>query len=140
MGHRGYVQDYVGNILAFDTMTGKVIWKIHPGNGPTMGLVLDHGVLFSSTASNATIVAINATNGKTVWVSRVLGDPLLGYSIDSPPIVWKDYVIAGSGGSGLPPGLGFVKGNITAINRTNGQTIWNLDTTAGDWVRPGKIP
>lgn len=140
IGHKGYVQDYVGNIIAFDTSTGKVIWKIRAGNGPTMGLVFNHGVIFSSTASNSSIVAINATNGEIKWVSKVLGDPLLGYSIDSAPIVWKDYVIAGSGGSGLPPGLGIVKGNVTAINRTNGEIIWNLDTTAGAWVKLGKTP
>ena len=49
-------------------------------------------------------------------------------------------MIAGSGGSGLPPGLGIVKGNVTAINRTNGEIIWNLDTTAGAWVNLGKTP
>ena len=140
IGHKGYVQDYVGNIIAFDTLTGKIIWKIHIGNGPTMGLVFNHGIIFSSTASNSSIVAINATNGEIKWVSKVLGNPLLGYSVDSPPIVWKNYVIAGSGGSGLPPGLGMVKGNVTAINSINGEIIWNLDTTAGDWVKLGKTP
>jgi glucose dehydrogenase len=49
-------------------------------------------------------------------------------------------VIAGSGGSGLPPGLGMVKGNITALNRTDGKIIWNIDTTTGDWVSPEKTP
>ena len=44
-----------------------------------------------------------------------LSDPK-GHSIDAPPIVWRDYVIAGSGGSGLPPGPGLVRGNITALN------------------------
>jgi outer membrane protein assembly factor BamB len=85
-------------------------------------------------------VAINATDGKLIWKSRILGDPLLGYSIDAAPMVWKDFVIAGSGGSGLPPGLGIVKGNITALNRTDGKIIWNIDTTTGDWVSPEKTP
>jgi hypothetical protein len=49
-------------------------------------------------------------------------------------------VIAGSGGSGLPPGPGLVKGNITALNRTGGEIIWNLETTAVGWVKPGKTP
>src|ERR671923_274482 len=43
--------------------------------------------------------------------------------------------------SGLPPGLGLVKGNITALNSTdNGKIIWNLQTTTGEWVKPGKTP
>ncbi len=64
----------------------------------------------------------------------------MGYSIDSFPIVWKDYVIAGSGGSGLPPGLGLVRGNVTALNRTDGSVLWNLETTTGEWVERGKTP
>jgi alcohol dehydrogenase (cytochrome c) len=135
IGNRGYVQDYDGNILAFDTGTGHIIWKIRAGNGPTMGLAFDHAVLFASTASNSTILAINATDGKIIWESQVLGDPKLGYKIDSFPIVWNDYVIAGSGG-----GSEIVKGNVTALNRTNGKIIWNFDTTTGEWVKPGKSP
>ena len=112
IGNRGYVQDYDGNILAFDTGTGHIIWKIRAGNGPTMGLAFDHAVLFASTASKSTILAINATDGKIIWESQVLGDPKLGYKIDSFPIVWNDYVIAGSGG-----GSEKIKGNVTALNR-----------------------
>jgi alcohol dehydrogenase (cytochrome c) len=133
IGNRGYVQDYDGNILAFDIGTGHIIWKIRAGNGPTMGLTFDHAVLFASTASNSTILAINAIDGKIIWESQVLGDPKLGYKIDSFPIVWNDYVIAGSGG-----GSEKIKGNVTALNRTNGEIIWNFDTTAGEWVKQGK--
>src|ERR687894_1143591 len=44
IGNRGYVQDYAGNILAFDTRTGHLIWKVSAGGGPTMGLAYDSGV------------------------------------------------------------------------------------------------
>ena len=40
IGDEGYVQDYAGNILAFDTRTGHIIWKVSAGGGPTMGLVM----------------------------------------------------------------------------------------------------
>jgi alcohol dehydrogenase (cytochrome c) len=138
--NKGYVQDYVGNVFAFDTKTGHMIWKMSTGGGPTMGLTYDSGMIFASTATNATIVSLNATDGRIIWRSEVLGDPKVGYSIDAAPIVWKGYVIAGSGGSGLPPGPGLVKGNITALNSTNGKIIWNLQTTTGEWVEPGKTP
>jgi len=137
---RGYVQDHAGNILAFNTRTGHLVWKVHAGNGPTMGLAFGDGVLFASTASNATILAINSTDGKTIWQSHALGNPKAGYRIDAAPILWKDYIIAGSAGGSLPPGTGFVKGNITALNRTSGEIIWSLDTTTGEWVKPGKTP
>lgn len=138
--NKGYVQDYVGNVFAFDTKTGHMIWKMSTGGGPTMGLAYDSGMIFASTATNATIVSLNATDGRIIWRSEVLGDPKVGYSIDAAPIVWKGYVIAGSGGSGLPPGPGLVKGNITALNSTNGKIIWNLQTTTGEWVELGKTP
>ena len=137
---RGYVVDYIGNIIAFDTKTGERIWNTSAGGGPTMGLAYSNGAVFASTASNSTIVSINSTDGKIIWRSQELGDPNLGYSIDAPPLVWGDYVIAGSGGSGLPPGTGIVKGNITSLNITNGNVIWNFNTTAGEWVAPGKSP
>src|SRR5918996_3650103 len=137
---KGYVQDYAGNVIAFDTRTGHTIWNIGTGGGPTMGLAYDSGIIFASTATNATIIAINSSDGKLLWESDLLGDPKVGYSIDAPPIVLRDYVIAGSGGSGLPPGPGLVRGNITALNRTSGETIWNLETTAGEWIKPGKTP
>lgn len=139
-GNIGYVQDYAGNVFAFNIEDGRVLWNVHVGYGPTMGLSYDNGLIFSSTASNGTVVAINATDGSRKWESQTLGDTSVGYSIDSFPIVWKDYVVAGSGGSGLPPGLGMVKGNITALNRTDGSVLWNLATTTGEWVEKGKTP
>jgi len=140
IGNIGYVQDYAGNVFAFNIEDGRVLWNMHVGYGPTMGLSYDNGLIFSSTASNGTVVAINATDGSRKWESQTLGDTSVGYSIDSFPIVWKDYVIAGSGGSGLPPGPGMVKGNVTALNRTDGSVLWNLATTTGEWVEKGKTP
>ena len=140
IGNIGYVQDYAGNVFAFNIEDGRVLWNVHVGYGPTMGLSYDNGLIFSSTASNGTVVAINATDGSRKWESQTLGDTSVGYSIDSFPIVWKDYVVAGSGGSGLPPGPGMVKGNVTALNRTDGSVLWNLATTTGEWVKKGKTP
>jgi alcohol dehydrogenase (cytochrome c) len=140
IGNIGYVQDYAGNVFAFNIDDGRVLWNVHVGYGPTMGLSYDKGLIFSSTASNGTVVAINATDGSRKWESQTLGDTSVGYSIDSFPIVWKDYVVAGSGGSGLPPGPGMVKGNVTALNRTDGSILWNLATTTGEWVKKGKTP
>jgi outer membrane protein assembly factor BamB len=104
------------------------------------GLTYDHGILFSGTGYNATTVAINATNGAIIWQSPVLGPFKEGYNINTPPIVWKDYVIVGSAGGDLPPGKGVVRGNITALNRTTGEVIWNFPTTTGEWVSAGKNP
>src|SRR5919109_3303239 len=36
VGDKGYVQDYGGTVIAFDTRTGNVLWKVKAGTGPTM--------------------------------------------------------------------------------------------------------
>jgi alcohol dehydrogenase (cytochrome c) len=141
IGDRGYVQDNGGNIVAFDANTGHTLWKIHQGIGEYFhGLTYDHGVLFSGTGYNSTVIAVNPTNGGIIWQSPVLGPSKAGYGVATPPIVWKDYVVVGSAGGDFPPEKGVVQGNITALNRTNGDIIWNFRTTTGGWVSPGKSP
>lgn len=136
----GYFQDYLGNVFAIDLSTGKLKWKTETNGGPTMGLYFSDGIIYATVGTEAKIVAIDASNGDILWESPKLGDTNLGYAINSPPLIWNDYVLAGSGGSGLPPGEGYVKGNVTALNRTNGEIIWNINTTSGDWVDPDKNP
>ncbi|HZD33567.1 MAG TPA: PQQ-binding-like beta-propeller repeat protein, partial [Nitrososphaeraceae archaeon] len=84
--------------------------------------------------------AINATNGKIIWKSPKLAPEGIGYHVVNPPIVWNNYVIAGSAGGDLPTEEGKVTGNVTALNRTNGEILWNFKTTVGDWVKKGKTP
>ncbi|HEX9318063.1 MAG TPA: PQQ-binding-like beta-propeller repeat protein [Nitrososphaeraceae archaeon] len=141
IGNKGYVQDYAGTVIAFDAGSGRVLWKVKLGNGPTMGLTYSNAIVYAATAYNDTVVAINATDGKTIWESETLGNPRTGYNIPSFPIVWKDYVIVGSAGGGdVPNGVGTVRGNITALNGTSGKIIWNLHTTTGEWVNPRSAP
>ena len=66
-----------------------------------MGLTFSKGVVFAATGYNATVVAINATDGKNiVAIIETVGHPESGYNIPSAPIVWKDYVVAGSAAGG----------------------------------------
>lgn len=141
IGNKGYVQDYTGTVIAFDSGSGDILWKVRAGTGPTMGLTFSKGVVFAATGYNATVVAINATDGKILWQSLKLGHPESGYNIPSAPIVWKDYVVAGSAAGGdEPDGVGLIQGNMTALNATDGKILWNLQTTVGDWVDPNKAP
>jgi alcohol dehydrogenase (cytochrome c) len=45
-----------------------------------------------------------------------------------------------AGGGDMPDGLEAVRGNIPALNNTNGKNIWNLHTTSGQWVDPHTAP
>jgi alcohol dehydrogenase (cytochrome c) len=50
-------------------------------------------------------------------------------------------VIVGSAGhDDTSSGVVTVRGNITALNRTNGNVIWELQTTVGDWVKSRSAP
>ena len=142
VGDRVFVQDNKAIVLAFDSKSGFNLWKTNIGNGGggMHGLSYDKGVIFADSGSAATVVAINATNGRIIWKSPILGPTSIGYGVNSPPIVWKDYVVVGSAGGDNPPNTGEVQGNITGISRIDGHILWNFKTTVGSWVGPGKSP
>ena len=145
IGDRGYLQDNAMRVMAFDVNTGLNIWTYDPNalgttnavaaRGVTFshGITYDNGVIFAGTGGNATIVAINATDGKLIWQTVPVGDPKIGYGTAAAPTVWKDIVIAGQALGDNPPFPG-VPGKLTAFNRTNGEKLWNLSTTTGAWV------
>lgn len=133
VGDRGYIIDNGMRIMAFDANTGLNIWKYDLNSKPVIGshgLTYDNGIIFAGTGMNATVVAINATDGKLIWESLPIDLPG-GYSTPAPPTVWKDIVIEGNA-FGDTPGI---KGKVTAFNRTNGEKIWSIQTTRGPWVQ-----
>lgn len=141
IGDKVYVQDNKAIVYAFDANTGFNLWKAKTGQGAAMhGMTFNNGIIFAPTGGDARVAAINATNGKIIWKSPQLGPSRIGYSVNTPPIVWKDQVVVGSAGGDVPPGQGVVQGNITALDRTNGHVLWNFHTTVGNWVGPGKTP
>jgi len=133
VGDRGYAQDNGGRIIAIDLNKGLNLWKLElGGNGQNQhGITYDNGILFAGTGKNATLVAVNATDGKLIWQSIPVGDPNRNYRTQGPPTVWKDIVLIGQASSSGPPDL---QGKIVAFNRTNGEKIWEFQTTVGPWV------
>ena len=142
VGDRVYVQDNKAIVLAFDSKTGLNLWqtKIANGGGGMHGLAYDRGIIFGDGGAVPIVGAINATNGRIIWKSPMLGPPSIAYEVNSPPIIWKDYVVIGSAGGDSPPNTGEVQGNITGISRTDGHILWNFRTTVGSWVGPGRSP
>ena len=60
---------------AFDSETGKVIWKISTGDdGPTAAVVEDGYVAFNT--ESCTLMVVDEKTGKVVW-QEWLGDPLM---------------------------------------------------------------
>jgi alcohol dehydrogenase (cytochrome c) len=145
VGKTGYAQNNAMEVLAFDMNTGVNLWKFDPHVADQQsqtiprgvfshGITYNDGIIFAPTGANGTLVALNATDGKLLWQSAAIGDPSKGFRLPSPPIVWKDYVLAGSALGDEPPFGPAAKGSITAFNRTNGEKIWNISTVTGPWV------
>jgi len=44
----GYFQDYIGNLVAFNTLTGNIKWKLDLDGGPTMGLYFSDGIIYAT--------------------------------------------------------------------------------------------
>ena len=147
VGDRAYAIDNAMRVFAIDANNGTNLWMFDPGVASQQsqqlprgtfahGITYDNGVIFAPTGANATVVALNATDGKLLWQSAAIGDPTMGYREPAPPIVWKNIVIAGSALGDEPP-FGALQGRIVALNRTNGDMLWNMSTTSGAWVQGG---
>lgn len=141
VGKTGYVLNNNFQVIAFDVDSGLNKWKYDPqveSSWPAHGVIYDNGVIYAPTGPNGTVVALNADTGKKIWESHPL-QPLGGsFVLTSPPLIWEDYIIAGSAFGDVPlEGGGPIasKGTVTALDKMTGKIIWQINTTVGDWVK-----
>ena len=144
VGNMGYTQtNSVMQVIAFDLNTGLTKWKYTPyiptivklpRSATSHGMTYENGVIYAPTGSAGGIVALNATSGKLIWDSGPL-NPLGGaFRISAPPVLWRNYVIAGSALGDTPPYGIPDKGTVTALNKMTGKKLWQINTTMGAWV------
>ena len=137
VGKTGYAQNNNHQVIAFDMDTGQNKWKYDPKTkmpSPSHGITYDNGVIYAPTGPNGTVIALNAENGTKIWESPALQRLGGSFILTSPPLTWKDYVIAGSA-FGDSPGFGApAKGTETALDKKTGKIVWQINTTVGDWV------
>jgi len=82
------------SIKALDYKTGKVVWRHEwPGGGGAVGMLSTAGNLLF-TSNGDTLYALNASNGKMLWHSTLVGAPNapITYSLDG-----KQYVFVAAG-------------------------------------------
>ena len=133
VGNTTYVQNNIFQVYAINLFTGKLIWKFDPKvikSQRSHGILYQSGIIYAPTGQNGTVVALNATNGHLLWQSPLI-DYQNYYYNPSPPIIWKNYIIVGSGGGDRPA----YKGTITALNKTNGNILWQITTCVGQWIQ-----
>lgn len=127
------------DVVALNAETGRVLWTFpyRPlararasggGGAPNRGLAILGDSLFLGTLDSH-LLAINAHTGKLLWNATVANanDPScqgrLCYVITHAPLVVKDKVVVGVGGSEGP-----IRGFIAAFDAATGKEVWRFYT------------
>lgn len=120
---------FPNNVFALDLNdNGRIIWKYQPKQDPNVipvmccdtvnrGLSYADGKIFLAQA-DATVVALNAKTGALEW-SVSNGDPAIGETMTSAPMVMNDKVIVGISGGEFG-----VRGHVTAYDVKTGALVW----------------
>ena len=138
----------VGNMLYFESSypnyvyavnlddVGKIVWKFSPEQdkfAPSVACcdVVNRGVAYAdgkilAAALDTKLYALDAKTGKVLWTA-VNGDPQLGQTMTSAPLVVRDKVIVGIAG-----GEYGVRGYMTAYDLNTGKQVWRAYNVGPD--------
>ena len=138
IGNTMYVHTPFPNIVyALDlNADGRIIWKYEPKQDPSTIPVMccdtvNRGVAYADGKiilhqADTTVVALDAATGAVVW-KAVNGDPAMGETGTSAPMVVKDKVIIGISGGEFG-----VRGSVTAYNLADGTVAWRAYSMGPD--------
>lgn len=107
---------------------GKILWKYTPKQDPNVigvmccdtvnrGLAYADGKIFLNQA-DTTLVALDAKTGKLIWSAKN-GNPKIGETATSAPVVIKDKVLVGISGGEFG-----IRGSMTAYDIKTGKRVW----------------
>lgn len=127
-----YIEDPDSNVYALNRETGAVMWKhlyksVTPSGGPN-GLALGYGLLFGVTEGSA--FALNPSNGKQVWIHKLIGNNKEG--IDMAPQLYDGKVLVSTiPGSSANFYQGGAFGTVFSMDAKTGKTVWSFQTVKG---------
>jgi alcohol dehydrogenase (cytochrome c) len=127
-----YLQDLDSNVYAVSLATGRLKWE-HRWNAPEPsgpgpnGVAVANGTVYGLTPTAA--FALNATTGRTVWVSGHLLSTGQGTFGIQPQVTAGRVYLASQYGSG--PGGGV----LLALKASDGAELWKFSTVVG--ANPG---
>jgi len=128
-----YLTQPPNDVVALDARTGRVFWiyqyKPAPDSRPccgavNRGLAVLGDTLFMATV-DARLVAIDAKNGKPLWITKV-ADHAAGYAMTLAPLAVKDKVIVGVAGGEFG-----IRGFLAAYDARTGKEAWRFYTIPG---------
>jgi PQQ-dependent dehydrogenase (methanol/ethanol family) len=138
----------IGNMMYFESSfpnyvyavnlddVGKIVWKFAPEQdkfAPSVACcdVVNRGVAYSNgkilaAALDTKLYALDAKTGQVLWTATN-GDPKLGQTMTSAPLIVKDKVIVGIAG-----GEYGVRGYLTAYDVNSGKQVWRAYNVGPD--------
>jgi lanthanide-dependent methanol dehydrogenase len=138
----------IGNMMYFESSypnyvyaidldnVGKIVWKFAPEQDkftPSVACcdLVNRGVAYAegkilAAALDTKLYALDAKTGKVLWTA-VNGDPKLGQTMTSAPLVIKDKVLVGIAG-----GEYGVRGYMTAYDLNSGMQVWRAYNVGPD--------
>jgi alcohol dehydrogenase (cytochrome c) len=134
-----YVTQPPNDVVALSADTGRVFWiyNYKPRGGRpccgqvNRGLAILGDMLYMAT-TDAKLVALDARNGRPLWITTV-ADASLSYSMTVAPLAVNNSIIVGVAGAELG-----IRGFIAAYDALSGKEVWRFYTAAGPEDRGGK--
>jgi alcohol dehydrogenase (cytochrome c) len=128
---------FPNTVFALDVNeNGRILWKYEPKQDPNVIPVMccdtvNRGVAYGDGKillhqADTTLVALDAKTGKVVWSVKD-GDPKIGETGTSAPLVVKDKVYVGISGGEFG-----IQGRLTAYNLADGKVVWKGYTSGPD--------
>ena len=131
------VSSYPNYVYAIDLNNyWRIAWKFAPDQdklAPSVACcdVVNRGVAYSdgkifATTLDAHLYALDAKTGKVLW-SATNGDPKLGQTMTSAPLVIRDKVTVGISGGEFG-----VRGYLTSYDINTGKQVWRAHSVGSD--------
>ncbi|WP_109474065.1 carboxypeptidase regulatory-like domain-containing protein [Ornithinimicrobium cavernae] len=121
-----YQLEATGRLSALDRASGEVRWQVSTGGGQraTPAISADGATLYVTTGGNATLLALNTSDGSTRWTYSLDGD-VPTYA--TPTVVdGTVYVAAGIGEAG----------SVHAVDAATGERVWRTPIGGGVFFGP----
>jgi outer membrane protein assembly factor BamB len=143
VGDRLYTQGQQGNqefVVAFDTTTGKELWKTaggggyneSRGHGPRGTPTIDATRLYA-LAADGTLLCLDTATGKRIWGMNIVekfGGHVPTWGISESPLVDGDRVIVTPGGPGA---------SVVALDKDTAKVLWQSQSDPPGYSSPMTI-
>jgi outer membrane protein assembly factor BamB len=140
VGDRLYTQGQQGNqefVAAFDTRTGKQLWKTPSGrayhesrgHGPRGTPTVDAARLYA-LAADGTLLCLDTATGERLWGMNIVerfGGQVPTWGISESPLLDGDRVIVTPGGPGA---------SVVALDKSKGALVWKSQSDPAGYSSP----